>query len=139
MEAALSPDSIALGINHNADLFTPFCAANTSHTTSKCLFFRVRKTLTDAIAQLDAKSREGVHDKPPVNNRPGGPRGNYSGAANQPKAFVRPSQTHPQGIYVPVTPKQRGLTTTVDLTQNERAELNALRQDKRQRTFGPGN
>jgi hypothetical protein len=40
---------------------------------------------------------------------------------------------------VPVTPRQRGLTTTVDLTQNERAELNARRQDKRQRTFGPGN
>jgi hypothetical protein len=50
---------------------------------------------------------------------------------------VRPSQTHPPGGYMPVTPRQRGLTTTVELTQNERADLNALRQDKSQRTCGP--
>jgi hypothetical protein len=141
MEATLSPDSIALPLASikMQTCFTPFCAANTSHTTSICLFSRVRKTLTDAIAQIDAKSREGIYDKPPVNNRPGGPRGNYSGGANQSKVHVRPSQTQPPGSYVPLTPKQRGLMTTVDLTQNKRAELNALRQDKRQRTFGPGN
>jgi hypothetical protein len=79
------------------------------------------------------------NDKPAVTNRPGGPRGNYSGGANQSKAYVRPSQTHPPASYVPLTPRQRGLTTTVNLTQDERAELNALRQDKRQLTFGPGN
>jgi hypothetical protein len=103
------------------------------------LIFPGAQTLTDAIATIDAKSREGVYDKPAVNNRPGGPRGNYSGGANQSKAYVRPSHTHTPGSYVPVTPRQRGLTTTVNLTQNERAELNALRQDKRQHTFGPGN
>jgi hypothetical protein len=141
MEDALSPDSIALPLAsiRTQTCFTPLFAANTSHSTSKCLFSRVRKTLTDAIATIDAKSREGVYDKPAVTNRPGGPRGNYSGGANQSKAYVRPSQTHPSGRYVPVTPRQRGLTTTVNLTQSERADLNALRQDKRRRTFGPGN
>jgi hypothetical protein len=99
----------------------------------------VRKTLTDAIATIDTKSSEGVYDKPAVTNRPSGPRGNYSGGANQSKAYVRPSQTHPPGSYVPVTPRHRGLTTTVNLTQNEHAELNAIRQEKRQRKFGPGN
>jgi hypothetical protein len=56
MEAALSPDSIALPLAsiRTQTCFTPFCAANTSHTTSKCLFSRVRKTLTDAIASIDA-------------------------------------------------------------------------------------
>jgi hypothetical protein len=115
MEAALSPDSIALPLAsiRTQTYFTSFCAANTSHTTSKCLFSRVRKTLTDAIATIDAKSREGVYDKQAVTNRQGGPRGNYSGGANQSKAYLRPSQTHPPGSYVPVTPRQRGLTTTV--------------------------
>jgi hypothetical protein len=45
MEAALSPDSIALPLAsiRTQTCFTPFCAANTSNTTSKCLFSRVRK------------------------------------------------------------------------------------------------
>jgi hypothetical protein len=100
MGAALSPDSIALHLApiRTQACFTPFCAANTSHTTSKYLLSRVRKTLTDAIAQIDAKSREGVYEKPPVNNRPAGPRGNYSGDANQSKAYVRPSQAHPREV-----------------------------------------
>jgi hypothetical protein len=141
MEAALSPDSIALPLAsiRTQTCFTPFCAANTSHITSKCIFSRVRKALTDAIAKIDAKSREGVYDKPPVNIHPCRPRGNYSGGANQSKAYVRPYQTQTPGVYVPVTPRQRGLTTAVNLTQNERTEINALRQDKSQRTFGPGN
>jgi hypothetical protein len=44
MEAALSPDSIALPLAsiRTQTWFTPFCAANTSDTTSKCLFSRVR-------------------------------------------------------------------------------------------------
>jgi hypothetical protein len=97
MEAALSPDSIALPLAsiRTQTCFTPFCAANASHTTSKCIFSRVGKTLTDAIATIDAKSRECAYEKPAVTNRPGGPRGNYSGGANQSKAYVRPSQTHP--------------------------------------------
>jgi hypothetical protein len=63
----LSPDSIALPLAsvRTQTYFTPFCAANTSHTTSKCLFSRVRKTLTDAIATIDAKSREGVYTNRP--------------------------------------------------------------------------
>jgi hypothetical protein len=67
MEAAVSPDSIALPLAsiRTQTCLTPFCAASTSHTTRKCLFSRVRKTRTDAIAQIDAKSREGVYDKPP--------------------------------------------------------------------------
>jgi hypothetical protein len=91
----------------------------------------VRK-LTDAIATIDAKSREGVWYKQTVNSRPGEPRGSYSGGANQSKAYVRPSQTHPPGIYVPVTPSQRGLTTTVNLIQNEHADLNAQRSSSGQ-------
>jgi hypothetical protein len=45
------------------------------------LIFPAAQTLTDAIATIDAKSREGVYDKAAVTKRPGGPRGNYIGGA----------------------------------------------------------
>jgi hypothetical protein len=46
-EAPLSPDFIALPLASigTQTCFTPFCAANTSRTTSNCLFSRVRKTV----------------------------------------------------------------------------------------------
>jgi hypothetical protein len=61
MEAALIPDSVALPLAWSRVQIcsTPSFAAKASYTTSKCIISLVLKTLTDAIATIDVKSRRG--------------------------------------------------------------------------------